>query len=68
MNPTAHQCLSLDTNEFTILTELLETARTRLLIEIRHMDHRAFRDELRERLTTVESLLNRCRALTGSPA
>jgi len=39
---------------------MLECAHTKLLIEIRHTDHRAFRDELRHRLTLVESLVERC--------
>jgi len=43
--------------ELTVLNELLETERSRLLVEIRHTDHRAFRDELRHRLEIVEHLL-----------
>jgi len=43
--------------ELTVLNELLESERSRLLIEIRHTDHRAFRDELRHRLAIMEHLL-----------
>jgi len=43
--------------ELTVLNELLESERSRLLVEIRHTDHRAFRDELRHRLEVVEHLL-----------
>lgn len=46
--------------ELEILAELLESARVKLLIEIRHTHHRACRDELRHRLTLVESLPERC--------
>lgn len=43
--------------ELTVLNELLESERLRLLVEIRHTDHRAYRDELRHRLEVVEHLL-----------
>jgi hypothetical protein len=42
-----------------LLSELLESARARLLIEIRHTDHRAFRNELRHRLTGLERLIEK---------
>lgn len=60
MNSTSHAPLDLTSEEFAILAELLEAAQTKLLIEIRHTDHRAFRDELRHRLTVVERLVERC--------
>jgi erythromycin esterase-like protein len=60
MNSTTHEPLNLPSEELAILAELLESARAKLLIEIRHTDHRAFRDELRHRLTLVESLIERC--------
>jgi len=44
-------------DELTILGELLESERSRLLVEIRHTDHRTYRDELRHRLEVVEHLL-----------
>jgi hypothetical protein len=43
--------------ELTVLNELLESERLRLMVEIRHTDHRVFRDELRHRLEIVEHLL-----------
>jgi hypothetical protein len=43
--------------ELTVLNELLESERLRLMVEIRHTDHRAYRDELRHRLEVVEHLL-----------
>lgn len=54
MNSTAHESLNLSCEELEVLAELLESARARLLIEIRHTDHQAFRDELRKRLALVE--------------
>ena len=62
MNSTTHESFNLSSEELAILTELLESERAKLLIEIRHTDHRAFRDELRRRLTLVEGLVERCRA------
>lgn len=59
MNATMYEPLNLTGEELEVLAELLETARTRLLVEIRRTDHRAFRDELRHRLTVVEALLER---------
>ena len=44
-----------------LLDELLETARAKLVMEIRHTDHRVFRDELRHRLATLEGLIERSR-------
>jgi len=61
MSPAIHERLNLNGEELIVLTELLESERTRLLIEIRHAHHRAFRDELRHRLTLVEDLSARCR-------
>ena len=46
----------------TVLRELLESERSRLLVEIRHTDHRSYRDELRHRLEVVERLLETCQA------
>ncbi len=63
MNATTLEPLNLDTEERATLTELLEEARTKLLVEIRRTDHRRFRDELRQRLTLVERLLERSRML-----
>ena len=52
--------LNVAREELTILSELLESERAKLLVEIRHTDHRNFRDELRQRLALVESLLAKC--------
>jgi len=49
--------LHLAGEELTIVSELLESERSRLLVEIRHTDHRAYREELRHRLDVVERLL-----------
>ncbi len=62
MSPARQETLSLSGHDREIVAELLESERARLLVEIRHTDHRAYRDELRERLDVVEALLQRCRA------
>jgi hypothetical protein len=59
MSSTCHEPLNLPDEELAVLSELLESSRARLLIEIRHTDHRAFRDGLRHRLTLVEDLIER---------
>lgn len=56
MSPTMHGSLDLTSEEFAILSELLESARIKLLVEIRHTHHRAYRDELRHRLDLIEGL------------
>ena len=61
MNATTHEPLSLNSEELAVLAELLESERAKLLVEIRHTDHRLFRDELRHRLALVEALVERCR-------
>ncbi len=61
MNAIADGPLSLNSDELTIVYQLLETERTKLLIETRHTCHRAFRDELHRRLALVEDLAERCR-------
>ena len=43
--------------ELSVLNELLESERLRLMVEIRRTDHRVFRDQLRRRLELVEHLL-----------
>lgn len=60
MNATTHEPLKLNDEELRIISELLERERSKLLIEIRHTHHRAFRDELRHRLSLVEMLVERC--------
>ena len=56
---TTHEPLSFSSEELALLCMLLESERSKLLIEIRHTDHRAFRDELRHRLELVEELAGR---------
>jgi hypothetical protein len=60
---TVHEVdLKLAGEELEVLDELLESERSRLLVEIRHTDHRSYRDELRHRLDVVEHLLENCKA------
>ncbi len=67
MSATSYVPLNLNSDELAILAELLESERTRLLVEIRHTHHRTFRDELRQRLQLVEGLAARCTAaVTGA--
>ena len=66
MHSTIHEQLHLDSEELGILGELLESERTKLLIEIRHSHHRAFRDELRHRLDVLERLAEHCGAAASS--
>jgi hypothetical protein len=61
MNAPAREPLSLNEEEFRILAELLESERAKLLVEIRHTDHREFRDRLRERQRVVDTLADRLR-------
>jgi hypothetical protein len=62
MGPALQQHrLEVDGEELSLLAELLEAEQSRLLIEIRHTVHRAYRDELRHRLDTLERLLACCR-------
>ena len=61
MNPAIHEPISLNNEELAVLNKLLESERAKLLVEIRHTDHRVFRDELRQRLAVVEGLMERCR-------
>jgi len=61
MHPVMHQLPTLNEEELQILTELLESERVRLLVEIRHTDHRAYRDGLRHREELVEQLEERIR-------
>lgn len=52
--------LNLAGEELAVLKELLETEQARLLVEIRHTDHRSFREDLRRRLEIVERLIEQC--------
>lgn len=60
MDATTHESLNLSGEELEVLTELVESARDKLLVEIRRTDHREFRDELRHKLAVVEGILERC--------
>ena len=62
MSIVGHEPLNLSGEELALLAELLEAERTKLLVEIRHTDHRTYREELRRRLQIVESLAARCTA------
>lgn len=55
----AQSALAVNREELALLVELLESERTKLLVEIRHTDHRSYRDALRERFDRVETLLSR---------
>jgi len=59
MDTVQEVVLKLAGEEPQILDELLESERSRLLVEIRHTDHRSYRDELRHRLDVVEHLLEK---------
>jgi hypothetical protein len=56
-----HQLLVSD-QEMDLILELLERTQKRLLVEIRHTDAHKFREDLRARLATVESLIDHARA------
>jgi hypothetical protein len=60
MNETADLALVVSREEHVLMHELLSAERDRLLVEIRHTDHRPYRDQLRRRLDTVQALLERC--------
>jgi len=57
MDTASQSAVTLSGEDLSILSELLASERARLLVEIRHTDHRSFRDELRQRLDLVERLL-----------
>ena len=57
MNRATDEPLRLTSEELTLLSELLESAHANLLVEIRHTDHRSYRNELRQRLELVERLI-----------
>ena len=61
MNAITCELLRMNDDEFRILMELLESEREKLLVEIRHTDHRDFREQLRHRLQVVETLAGRLR-------
>jgi hypothetical protein len=58
MTPAATP-LALNGQEAAIMAELLESERNRLLVQIRHADHRVYRAVLSARLKLVEELAQR---------
>jgi hypothetical protein len=63
MEPVTPMSISVESEDLALLKELLDSERDRLLVEIRHTDHRNFRDQLRRRLTVVERLMEHCRQI-----
>jgi hypothetical protein len=62
MQDTTDAPLDVSGEELEIRAELLESARAKLMIEIRHTDYRSYRDQLRERWAIVERLEERCKS------
>lgn len=62
METTPAVTFNLSGEELTVLHQMLEAEQARLLVEIRHTDHRAYREELRRRLALVERMIASCRA------
>jgi hypothetical protein len=62
MDTIAAVSLNLTGEELTVLRQILEAEQARMLVEIRHTDHRTFRDDLRRRLVLVEHLIAQCQA------
>ncbi|MBI3282252.1 MAG: hypothetical protein HYZ57_20730 [Acidobacteria bacterium] len=60
-----NQQLALSLAELELILEVLERSQKELLIEIRHSDTGTFRAALRDRLATLESLLQRVRELAA---
>ena len=61
MHETTHAPLEVSSEELEVLAELLESERAKLMVEIRHTDHRSYREQLRERLAIVERLEERAK-------
>lgn len=59
MNSITHPPVDLSSEEIALVAQLLQTERNKLYAEIAHTDHRAFRDDLKRRLTLVEHLAER---------
>lgn len=68
METTPAVSFNLAGEELTVMSQLLEAEQARLLVEIRHTDHRSFREELRRRLAIIEHLIDQCRARRTSGA
>jgi len=61
MVPITPVSISMESEDLALLKELLDSEQDRLLVEIRHTDHRHYRDQLRQRLAAVERLIEQCR-------
>lgn len=55
----------LSETQWRLMLDLLNSEHKQLLIEIRHTDTHAFREELQERLSLVESTIAQIRPLAG---
>jgi hypothetical protein len=58
METAAAKALHFTGDELNLLTEILESEKARLTVEIRHTDKRLFREDLKHRLTLVDELLS----------
>jgi len=56
---TKYAPVELSEEEITLLNELLDAEKARLLVGIRHTFHREYREELRRRLDLLEKLETR---------
>ncbi len=52
--------ITVEREDLALLKELLDSERDKLLVEIRHTDHRNYRDQLRRRLAIVERVMAQC--------
>jgi len=59
METLAAGILNLSGEEHGLMVELLESQKAELHVELRHTDNHIFREELKRRLTIIESLLTR---------
>ena len=48
MEPITPVSISVESEDLALLKELLDSEQDRLLVEIRHTDHRSYRDQLRQ--------------------
>jgi hypothetical protein len=60
--------LELTKGEWELMSRLLESRQRELLSEIRHTDHRSYREKLMDELETVDRLLVRIPAEKEEPA
>ena len=62
MRAISREPLRLNEREVEIVGEVLESERCRLLGEMRHTAERPRHEELRQRLGTVDRIMERCHA------